>query len=267
MVTTENLPELRRLNFGRRSLSNPLDPTLLYEAIRAYSAQDAGRVAKQMRATAGLDDALGQLIHVYEDVIREHRRMRPDPAAEMRSAATYVSGEGALAPSESQPALFRVTHRPTAVPRLLSDELYLSLLVAISPWNPEPVSGRVVPPPDGAGEDCGVFLETAPIVWQYAAAFPISRDIPQDEAKHPAVLRLRLRVHSGEVGIGLLNQDRTAFVVRSSFAATSNVVDFIVRVERLGAISDLVVQTWQSAEESLVEVRAIDVYLIGASAD
>jgi hypothetical protein len=264
MVTTENLPELRRLNFGRRSLANPLDPTLVYEAIRSYSAEDAARVSRKMRETAGLDDALDQLIHLYEDAMRDHRRSRPDLAAEMRAVASYIGGNGPALPSVAEPAVFRITQRPAAIPRLLNDETLLSLVAAYSHEDLQLVTGNLMRLPEDAGEDSTPLLQTAPLAWHYAAALPISRDIPADLGHCPAIIRIRFRVHEGEVGIGLLDAERKAFIARRRFSAMNAVADLFFRLDRLDSFSDLVIQSWERPEEALVEIQGADVYLVSS---
>jgi hypothetical protein len=65
MVTTGNVDALRRLNFGRRALVGTPVTERVAEAIREYDAADAAAVSHRIRATAGLDQWLNEIIDVY----------------------------------------------------------------------------------------------------------------------------------------------------------------------------------------------------------
>ncbi len=69
MVTTQNVNELRRLNFGRRALvDTPVTPERVAAAIAEYSADDAGEVSRRIRAIASLDALLDELIPIYRRI-------------------------------------------------------------------------------------------------------------------------------------------------------------------------------------------------------
>jgi hypothetical protein len=90
MVTTENLDRLRPLNFGIRTLHEPVTPDVLEREIRRYATADAAEVSRRLRAQAGLEKAVDQLVAVYERVVADHRE-RPAPASEEgRAAAAYL---------------------------------------------------------------------------------------------------------------------------------------------------------------------------------
>ncbi len=72
MVTRANVAELRRWNFGMRTLSRPLDPRLIRDEIDRYDARDAADVARYMRERAGLDRGVEELVSLYREVIDEH---------------------------------------------------------------------------------------------------------------------------------------------------------------------------------------------------
>ena len=98
LVTTENLGRLRRLNFGIRALDGPVEPEPLLEQIERYDAADAAEVASRVRATAGLDALVDELLGLYGDVIEEHRSAgTADREAEGRAAAAYVRSLGLAA--------------------------------------------------------------------------------------------------------------------------------------------------------------------------
>lgn len=70
LVTSANLDELRRLNFGVRTLQKPLSQQAVQQALAAYDPADASKVAATMRATASLTGAAEQYLALYGEVIR-----------------------------------------------------------------------------------------------------------------------------------------------------------------------------------------------------
>lgn len=91
MVTTENFDRLRPLNFGVRTLREPVTPDLLEREIRRYDPAGAAEVSRRFRAEAGLEKAVDRLVAVYERVIAEHREREPAPAGEEgRAVAAYL---------------------------------------------------------------------------------------------------------------------------------------------------------------------------------
>lgn len=91
MVTAANFARLRPLNFGIRTLNEPLHVDVLVREIERYDAADAARVSELVRASAGREVVVDQLVDLYEQVIAEHRSAGPaDVAAEGRAAAAYV---------------------------------------------------------------------------------------------------------------------------------------------------------------------------------
>lgn len=90
MVTAAEVRHLRRLNFGRRTLRDPLEPNLVLQEIRRYHAGDAAAVSQVIRATAGLDITLAALVELYEEVLAEARERTWDPAEEGRAAAAQL---------------------------------------------------------------------------------------------------------------------------------------------------------------------------------
>jgi hypothetical protein len=94
MVTSGDLARLRRLNFGRRLLTGPLDADALVRQIARYDATDAARVSAWIREDASLDHAVAQLLRLYEEVIAEQAADPIDPLAESRSLADYLRDWG-----------------------------------------------------------------------------------------------------------------------------------------------------------------------------
>ena len=91
MVTTENMEQLRRLNFGIRVLRDPMEAQILVREIDRYDPTDAAQVCAWIRHTADLDAALDGLLDLYNEVIEEHKRApASDNPAELRAASTYL---------------------------------------------------------------------------------------------------------------------------------------------------------------------------------
>ncbi|HEV7784474.1 MAG TPA: glycosyltransferase [Thermoanaerobaculia bacterium] len=91
LVTPENFDRLRPLNFGIRTLREPVTPDVLEREIRRYDPADAAEVSRRLRAEAGLEGAVDQLAAIYEEVVAEHRERGPAPAGEEgRAAAAYL---------------------------------------------------------------------------------------------------------------------------------------------------------------------------------
>jgi Glycosyltransferase Family 4 len=91
MVTTGALDTLRRFNFGRRVLREPIRPAILAREMARYDPVDATAVSQRIRAIAGHDDLMHDLIRIYEHVVADHRRSQAiDGHAEGRAAAPYL---------------------------------------------------------------------------------------------------------------------------------------------------------------------------------
>ena len=91
MVSTQNFEQLRRLNFGSKTLQHPLAPETIQKEIARYDASDAAAVSRTARNTVGLHLAIYEILDVYEEVLREHKlHGQPDRAEEGRAAARYL---------------------------------------------------------------------------------------------------------------------------------------------------------------------------------
>lgn len=91
MVTTSNLADLRRLNFGFRAFTSAPNADQLATALESYDAADAAEVSRQVRSFAGLETAVQEHVDLYEEVIAEHRqRPASEPAVEARAVAVYL---------------------------------------------------------------------------------------------------------------------------------------------------------------------------------
>lgn len=91
MVTADELERLRPLNFGIRTLRESVNPDVIAREIARYDTKDAAEVSRRIRAAAGLDAAIDELLALYQEVIEEHKQnAAQDLAAELRTAATYL---------------------------------------------------------------------------------------------------------------------------------------------------------------------------------
>ena len=90
MVTTSEVDQLRRLNFGVRTLQKTVAADVLEKEIARYDARDAMEVSRRIRENAGREAALAQIVALYSDVMREFETTERDQDAEARAEATYL---------------------------------------------------------------------------------------------------------------------------------------------------------------------------------
>lgn len=90
MVTTSEVDQLRRLNFGVRTLQGSVDADVLEKEIARYDAADAAEVSRRIRNGAGREAAIDQVIALYHDVVDEFGVTERDTDAEARAEAVYL---------------------------------------------------------------------------------------------------------------------------------------------------------------------------------
>jgi hypothetical protein len=91
MVTTENFAQFRRLNFGIRTLQNPISVDGLVRELSRYDPLDAAKVSQQIRTTGGREAVVSQIIQLYEKVLsREVTLSKHGAAAESQAIAAYL---------------------------------------------------------------------------------------------------------------------------------------------------------------------------------
>lgn len=91
LVTSADLDGLRRLNFGLRTLRDPVTADVLAAQIDRYDPADAAEVSRRLRATVGIETAVDRMIEIYAAVLAEHRQQGNPPAVEeSRAAAAYL---------------------------------------------------------------------------------------------------------------------------------------------------------------------------------
>lgn len=92
LVTTANVERLRALNFGIRTLTQPLTASAICDQLKRYDPEDALEVSKWVRARATAEAAIDALVKLYELTIEEHRQATAsDFAAEQIAVARYLS--------------------------------------------------------------------------------------------------------------------------------------------------------------------------------
>jgi hypothetical protein len=90
MVTTQNLDALRPLNFGNRALRSEPSVDAIAREVARYDAADAAAVSQRIRATAGHDLLVDELLDLYAEVIAERAGVSDDPVEELRAAGRYL---------------------------------------------------------------------------------------------------------------------------------------------------------------------------------
>ncbi|MGO4213555.1 glycosyltransferase, partial [Terriglobus sp. YAF25] len=89
-VTTTSFDEMRRKNFGRALLTQPLKAEALLHEIQRYDPADAAAVSQRIRSEAGLEEATNQWLAIYTDVLRDFTSDVIDREAEGRAASLYI---------------------------------------------------------------------------------------------------------------------------------------------------------------------------------
>jgi Glycosyltransferase Family 4 len=90
MVTTGEMDQLRRLNFGVRTLQGDVDPDVLEREIARYDPRDAAEVSRRIREGAGREKAIDQVVDVYHEVVRKFETCKRDVDAEARAESAYL---------------------------------------------------------------------------------------------------------------------------------------------------------------------------------
>jgi len=72
MVRSAEFDQLRRLNFGIRTMRKPVSAETLLSEVERYDANDAREVSNRIRQSASSDDLHAALLTVYASVIEEY---------------------------------------------------------------------------------------------------------------------------------------------------------------------------------------------------
>jgi hypothetical protein len=79
------------LNFGIRTLREPVSSEVLAREIARYDARDAKAVSARVRASAGRESVVDELVKIYKDAIANFKESKRDPSTEQRAASDYLS--------------------------------------------------------------------------------------------------------------------------------------------------------------------------------
>lgn len=90
LVTSSEFDHLRLLNFGLRAMRDPVNVAVLERQIARYDAEDASKVSRLVRASAGRDAIVDQMISLYREVIAENASITTDGGEERHAAAAYL---------------------------------------------------------------------------------------------------------------------------------------------------------------------------------
>lgn len=90
MVTPGDLDRLRSLNFGFRTLTQPLDPVVIAHEIGRYDPAVAAEASRRIREIAGMDEAIDEIIGIYRNAVSDYSPGKQDGCEEARAAAAYL---------------------------------------------------------------------------------------------------------------------------------------------------------------------------------
>ena len=90
LVTSDNFTALRAMNFGLRSLTEPVTVERCVQEIGRYDPADASRVAKRARAEADLGKLIDSYESLYEQVLSGARRPMVTAEARERAIARFL---------------------------------------------------------------------------------------------------------------------------------------------------------------------------------
>ena len=105
----------------------------------------------------------------------------------------------------------------------------------------------------------GVSVETNPEPWSWAGRLPIPTERLRRYADSHAVVRVRLRVSRGHIGIGVLNRQATAFIAQQMVPAGATAVNVGLGIPHLDEASALIISNWGLRGRSLVDVESINI--------
>lgn len=92
LVTTSDFERLRQMNFGHRTLQQRLSVEAIIHEIARYDSTDAHEVSRKVRAAAGRELLIAEIIELYQKVIEEHgARLNHNSEMELKAAADYLS--------------------------------------------------------------------------------------------------------------------------------------------------------------------------------
>jgi hypothetical protein len=134
--------------------------------------------------------------------------------------------------------------------------------VDISPHEMSPIGAATLK----AGSP-GVTVETNSELWSWAGRLPMPKERLRRYADSHAVVRVRLRVSRGRIGIGVVNRKGADFIARQMVPAGPMAVDVGLGIPRLDQAGALIISNWDPNGRSVVDVESISVaaYAVPAS--
>ncbi|QDU05375.1 hypothetical protein V6x_51110 [Gimesia chilikensis] len=103
LVTSQNMQQLRRLNFGVRTMqAAPLTEASLVDALSGYNAADASKVSEWIRQEADLEQYLNQLELLYQGAIQWSQGKTVSPDSKFRAAANYLQELASLVKRQAE---------------------------------------------------------------------------------------------------------------------------------------------------------------------
>jgi hypothetical protein len=112
-VTAADFEVMRRKNFGRALLTQPLHASALLRQINRYDAADAAALSERVRATSSLKKAVAQWQSIYIEVLNRFDAEHIDRTEESRATLLYLSSWHYLNQNEWRAQLaVRLQHIP-----------------------------------------------------------------------------------------------------------------------------------------------------------
>ncbi|MCW5314064.1 glycosyltransferase [Nostoc sp. KVJ3] len=90
MVTASEMSQLRRFNFGIRTLQEPVHPDVLVREITRYDSDDAAEVSRRIRETTGLNATVNEIVALYREAIASHQAKLIDSKVEAKAVSGYL---------------------------------------------------------------------------------------------------------------------------------------------------------------------------------
>ena len=92
MVTEDNYASWRRLNFGVRTLRDPITVANILRELARYDAQQAHKLALRLRADADMEPAIDAIVDVYSSAIADHCSAATEAPTQLAAASEYLRG-------------------------------------------------------------------------------------------------------------------------------------------------------------------------------
>jgi Glycosyltransferase Family 4 len=90
MVTPDNYESFRRLNFGIRSLRKPITIETISRELEQFDPARAREVSLRVRSEAGIEQAVDQILAVYQEAIASHSEAPPTKESQLQAASVYL---------------------------------------------------------------------------------------------------------------------------------------------------------------------------------